>query len=472
MTASPFDFYARILGAEGGRKAFAARLGPECFDALDEFLALAETFSARPQSSLAGFVTFARQSASEVKRETDQAAREVRIMTVHGAKGLEANIVILADTCSHKSASPAPVYVIGDGSGAPQIPVWAVKGTGGLPPVADAKAAIKAAERRELGRLLYVAMTRARDRLYIAGFHNGSLPEGCWYETIRNALAPKLAEVRDFAGRRVWRMGTADGAPATAVRPQAAESLGLPGWVSRPVPFEEGQLILSPSKLYADDVDRQESPPSPCPSPARGEGTPWQRARPAAPSPLAGEGWGEGNSRTIAQDRETAQLRGTLIHRLLEILPALPRDRRDRAARAIASAFPALPAEETQDAIDAALALLSKEALPQVWDRGVSEASLAVQMPHAAILGQADSILIAGDDVTVLDYKSGALPPDATLRRSHLAQLACYRLALQRLYPTAGVRAALLNTRDGTLVEASGDALDTVLAEIAGAPVS
>ncbi len=198
---SPFDFYAHILEADGGRKAFGARLGAECFDAIDEFLALAETFSARPQGSLAEFVSFARKSASEVKREMDQAAREVRIMTVHGAKGLEANIVILADTCGNKSASPVPVFFLDDNSGAPAIPAWAVKGTGGLRPIADAKDAIKAGEQREQGRLLYVAMTRARDRLYIAGFHNGSLPAGSWYATIRNALAPALKEAQDFVGR-------------------------------------------------------------------------------------------------------------------------------------------------------------------------------------------------------------------------------------------------------------------------------
>ena len=96
------------------------------------FSALAETFSARPLASLGEFVSFARKSASEVKRETDQAAREVRIMTVHGAKGLEANVVILADTCGNKSAAPAPVFFLDDGTGAPEIPVWAVKGTGGL----------------------------------------------------------------------------------------------------------------------------------------------------------------------------------------------------------------------------------------------------------------------------------------------------------------------------------------------------
>jgi ATP-dependent helicase/nuclease subunit A len=434
---SPFDFFAQILEAQGGRKAFAARLGAECFDALDEFLSLAETFSAGPQGSLAEFVSFARKSASEVKRETDQAAHQVRIMTVHGAKGLEANIVILADTCGTKGASAAPVYFLDDRSGAPLVPVWAVKGTGALGPVANAKDAIKASERREQGRLLYVAMTRARDRLYVAGFHNGALPEGCWHQTIQNALAPKLIEARDFQGRTVWRMGEVEDAPLFAQRLQPHQTASLPAWLCMAAPVEKANPVLSPSRLMQDTEDRTRT------------------------------------GQLSATDRETARLRGTLVHRLLETLPALPSDGRAKAARVIASAFSAtLPAKERDDAVRAVLALLSSDVLPQFLHRGLSEAGLAVKTDSAAILGQADRIFMAGNEITVLDYKSGALPPDAAPHRAHLAQLACYRLALQRLYPAAHVRAALLNTRDGTLIEAAGDALDTALAEIGRPPVS
>ena len=285
---SPFDFYAHILEAEGGRKAFGARLGAECFDAIDEFLALAETFSARPLASLAEFVSFARKSASEVKRETDQAAREVRIMTVHGAKGLEANIVILADTCGNKSASPVPVFFLDDDSGAPAIPVWSVKGTSGLRPIADAKEAIKAGDLREQGRLLYVAMTRARDRLYIAGFHNGALPPSSWYATIHKALLPVLQEARDFEGRTVWRTGPWQALSAPASDAAKADGGGLPAWLAAPAPKQQPPAVLSPSRLM--------------------------EAAGAGPSTFAN---------LSEADRKTAQARGSLIHRLLEILPRL-----------------------------------------------------------------------------------------------------------------------------------------------------
>jgi ATP-dependent helicase/nuclease subunit A len=429
--SDPFDFYAHILYAEEGRTAFAARLGQECFDALDEFLTLAETFGARPQGDLAEFAAFVRKSASEVKRDADQTAREVRIMTVHGAKGLEANIVILADTCGAKSASPAPIYSI-DGDGTlPPIPVWAIKGTGGLEAVSTAKEAIKAADRRELGRLLYVAMTRARDRLYIAGFHNRTLPEGCWYETIQAALAPVLHEAQDFAGRPVWRMGAHD--PIHAGAANRIDGIAEPpAWCMAPIVSEDGPLILSPSKLAeALGADR--------PAPARESGV----------------------------EREIAQLRGTLIHRLLEVLPALPPASWRKAAEAISASFASsLDSRDRAGAIATAMALLSGEHLRGVWQTGFAEAGLAVSEQGKIILGQADRIVLKDNRIAIVDYKSGAAEPASEPRPAHLAQLACYRLALQRIYPGTDVSAALLHTRSAKIIEAGKAALDTTLADI------
>jgi ATP-dependent helicase/nuclease subunit A len=437
---SPFDFFAHILEAEGGRKAFGARLGAECFDAIDEFLALAETFSARPQASLAEFVSFARKSASEVKRETDQAAREVRIMTVHGAKGLEANIVILADTCGNKSASPVPVYFLDDDSGAPALPVWAVKGTGGLRPIANAKDGIKAGDQREQGRLLYVAMTRARDRLYIAGFHNGSLPAGSWYATIQAALAPTLQKAQDFQGRTVWRTGPWQQLSAPALSAAKAGEDGLPSWLAASAPKEQPRPILSPSRIME----------------------------------LAGAGPAAFAQRP-GTDRETAQTRGTLIHRLLEILPALPAEHRAKAAALIAASFSGeLTAQHREEAAQHVLALLAKGALARQAGHTLAEAGLAVTVRNAeggqiaSILGQADRIELSEAGPAVLDYKSGSLPADGPAKPAHLAQLACYRLALQRIYPDAGIRAAIFDTSSGNAKEAAGQDIDAVLNEVLG----
>ncbi len=438
LSLSPFDFFAHILDAEAGRKAFARRLGPECFDALDEFLALAEAFSARPLAALAEFVSFARKSAAEVKRETDQAAREVRIMTVHGAKGLEANIVILADTCSNKSAAPPPVFFLDDKTGAPEIPVWAVKGTSCLPPVADARDAIKASEQRELSRLLYVAMTRARDRLYVAGFHNGSLPQACWYGTIRDALPPPLCETQDFGGRSIWRLGPASELRARPGLRAQLERASLPPWLSSPPPQEARHPVLRPSALFRLPLE-SETPSGQLPE----------------------------------RDRKTAQARGTLTHRLLEILPALHSEHWASAARLISSAFiPALAANRREDAIADVLSLLSLDGAWHSRGQALAEAGLgfwvqsADRKPVAIMLGQADRILLSESEVVILDYKSGALLGDAGIRRAHLAQLVCYRLALQRIYPEAKLSAAIVDTSTAIVTEAAEADLDAVLEEI------
>ncbi len=436
LTLSPFEFYAQIIEAERDRDAFARRLGPGCFEALDEFLALAETFSGRVPASLAGFVSFVRKSATEIRRDTDQAASEVRIMTVHGTKGLEANIVILADTCSNKSASGAPIYFLNDGSGGSPLPIWAVKGTSSLPPIAEAKVVLKASEQRELGRLLYVAMTRARDQLYVTGFHRGRLPDGCWYDTIKTALASRLVEAKDAEDRTVWRLG----APCAGTTPGLTEEKTdepLPPWIAEPAKKEAPVTILSPSKL-----------------------TEWTSLKvDTAPS-----------ARNM--DRKAAQAYGSLLHRLFEVLPAIPERDRLHAARLVGSAFAgSLPANAVEDAIAHVLALLSNELALEGWQHGLREAGLGVflqQGPggHAAIvLGQADRIGQGEGEATILDYKSGILSGEDGVAPAYLAQLACYRLALQRIYPQLNINAALFSTASGKTIKPSEESLQTALVQ-------
>ncbi len=436
---SPLEFFAQILQAEGGRKAFAARLGVECFDAIGELLNLAEAFGARAQASLSEFLVFVRQGASEVKRETDQAAREVRIMTVHGAKGLEANIVILADACSNRSASGAPVYFVDDETGGPPMPVWAIKGASGLPPIAAVKDDLNGAERRELGRLLYVAMTRARDRLCIAGFHKGELPAGCWYETIKSALSPKLQPAADFQGRPIWRHGSVASFPLYALPAQKAAGKELPQWLAAPAPMEPASPILTPSRLLSGrDVEH------------------------------AREG-------TSGFSRKQAQAKGIMVHRLLEVLPALAAHDRQAAANAIASAYKGeVSAGQAEAAIESVLALISCKVFADDAGRSLAEAGVAVTLHdldgkcRGIIIGQADHISVGPSEINIFDYKSGTFYADPGLSSEFNAQLAAYRLALMRLYPASNVHAALINT--GTMVAAHAEdaVLDAFLASLTG----
>jgi ATP-dependent helicase/nuclease subunit A len=437
LRSSPYDFFAHVLDAEGGRKAFAERLGPECLEALDEFLNLAEAFGERDEAGLAEFIVSMRRGAAEVKRETDSAAGEVRVMTVHGAKGLEANIVILADACSNRSASGAPIFFIGDGGGAPALPVWAIKGASKLAPIAGEKARLSDVERRELERLLYVAMTRARDRLYVTGFHQGDLPAGCWYETIKTALGPRLEESADFAGRPVWRDG-GDAALGEASHGKVAPSVVAPDWLNAFPPSEKAAPILSPSKLLPPGADETDDKP-------------------------AGRG------------RIGARAEGVLIHRLLEALPTLPAAERREAATIIASAFSgSLRQRQANEVIECALALLSTKEFVGAAPPFVAEAGIAAALEDfdgarlGVIMGQADRISFGEAAIQIYDYKSGDVDSEGS-SLSFQAQLAAYRQALRRLYPNCTVNAAVIDTRTARVLQSEDAALDDAMAQIAGA---
>jgi ATP-dependent helicase/nuclease subunit A len=435
-TAGAFDFFARILDADQGREAFSARLGPQSLDAIDELLNLAETFDANRRGGIADFVSFARASASDVKRETEQTASEVRIMTVHAAKGLEANIVILADTCGNRSASQVPVYFLDDPTCPPPVPLWAVKGSAGLPAVRAAKRNLKEGSDRELGRLLYVAMTRARDRLYVAGFHNGSLPDDSWYRTIESALAPVLSEDRDREGRRVRRAGEHRGTDTQAFAAKSARQSEGTRWRPLLADAEAGLSVLSPSKL--------------------GQGM----ARSTGGRPPG------------ARDRATAQEMGTLLHKLLEILPGIGKAYRPRTAKLIASAFKVSTGDRDK-AIATALDLIETGAVPGTRAGRLAEPGLAVLLRdedsgfQAILSGQADCIVFDGTRIEVLDYKSNArVESGHRIDEVYLVQLASYLHALERIFPGVPMEAALLDLRSRQSIIAQPAALCEAMEQV------
>ncbi len=166
---SPFEFYARLLGADCGRKRFLARLGHEAADALDEFLNLALEYEAGESPSLQGFVDWMRAAKSEIKRDMEMDRDEVRVMTAHGAKGLEAPIVFLADTTTRPEGHhPPPLLALPAQSGVPAL-VWARSEKEDVGPMNEARAAARTEIKNEYRRLLYVAMTRAAEHLIVCG---------------------------------------------------------------------------------------------------------------------------------------------------------------------------------------------------------------------------------------------------------------------------------------------------------------
>ena len=209
--ATPFAFYAWLLGGDGGRARILKRLGHEANDALDEFLELALNYERKAPASLQGFMAWLRAADTEVKRDMEISRDEVRVMTVHGAKGLEASVVFLVDTTTSPSDTQRLRLIhLPQGNAAPHSPgivVWAGKKAEDPPDVAAARAAMVGETEDEYRRLLYVAMTRAADRLIVGGCMPGNMKNvraSSWYDLVTKGLANsglQLQEIETASGR-------------------------------------------------------------------------------------------------------------------------------------------------------------------------------------------------------------------------------------------------------------------------------
>jgi ATP-dependent helicase/nuclease subunit A len=434
---APFAFYARILGAERGRARFYGRLGPEAADALDEFLEHALLYERNEAPTLQGFVAWLRAGETQVKRDMDIARDEVRVMTVHGAKGLEAPIVILADTVTPPKGPKEPrllaMPVAEAAPGTPDRIVWAGRKADDVAPVADARAtAVRAAE-DEYRRLLYVAMTRAADRLVVAGARGQNrMPEGCWYQLIERALTPEAIEedAGDGPVLRWRRPGEAETGAAAAATSETARR-EVPGWLGRDAPREAVARVISPS--YAD---------------------PGAVARP-----------GSGDARGLA--------RGRIVHRLLQALPALPPDRRAEAARKSFARTKDFDDAERDRLIDEVLAIIDDARFASLFGAGSCAevpivGTLSYEKNRTKVSGQIDRLAVTGTEVLIADYKSDRLVPPRVedIAPNYVRQLALYRTVLQTIYPNHAMRAALIWTAGPALMELPAAMLDATLSRL------
>ena len=429
----PYELFAEVLSARGGRKAILGRLGPEASDPLDELLAAALAYERSHGVSLQGFLHWLAEGAAEIKRDLDQGARdEVRILTVHGAKGLEAPIIFLPDTLQMPTKT-ALVLWHGETRDADALPLWMVARD--APPRA-AQAALDAAKRKrdqEYRRLLYVAMTRAADRLYICGWQTKrSPPNGNWHALVAAGLRAAGAVPFDFAAEKFSGIAAWSG---EGLRLQQAQS-GKPQRAKR-APHKPAAATLLP--------DWCSLPPAPAAEP-----TP---PRPLAPSRPQGQ---EPPARSpLGDDRGAAFLRGRLVHRLLQSLPAVePLWRAAAAQRFLALPVHGLAAADQQAILDETMAVLNHPEFAALFGPGsVAEVPVVGLIGGRALSGQIDRLVVDGASVLIVDYKTirpvpvdlDAVPP------LYLEQLAAYRAAIAAVFPDKEVRCALLWT-DGPML--------------------
>jgi ATP-dependent helicase/nuclease subunit A len=437
---TPFAFYANLLGAGGGRARILSRLGVEATDALDEFMNLALDYERTEAPSLQGFAAWLRAATSQVKRDMEIARDEVRVMTAHGAKGLEASIVILADTTTNPTGPRQPRLIKMPAQdvapGTPDRVVWAGRKDADIGPMVAARTRTLGAAEDEYRRLLYVAMTRAADRLIVCGAQGQRRPAaGCWYNLVREALVPAaIEEPADDGEGTVWRWRKEPPAEAAAPVPGAREAPhGLPDWLTHDVPGQSRPLVIAPSAAMEDDFSSASLVP-------RGD----------------------------ADARRRALARGRITHRLLQALPDIASDRRAEAARRhVARAGDGLETHELDSIVAQVLGLIDDPRCAPLFARGSrAEVPIVGRIACAghtvAVSGQIDRLAVA-DAVWIADYKTGALPPDGRVPPPYVTQLALYRAVLSKLYADREVRAAIVWTYGPDLMEIPGPALDAAL---------
>ncbi len=439
----PFSFYSSLLGEDGGRRAIAARLGPEAADAIDEFLRLALEHETESAPSLQGFLCEFEASERQIKRDMETGADVVRVMTVHAAKGLEAKVVFLPDTCGAPSHQHEPdVFVLPAGPSGAVAAAWSPRKGDDCTAIANARETARKASRDEYRRLLYVALTRAEERLYIAGFYGVRKEDDCWAQMIEATLCAdrEIEEAPAFwdAGERV-----------RILRP-----LSAPASVAAPAARPQPPPAAAPDWLFRR-IDATTEPPAPVrPSSALNAAGRWR-----APAPASARG--------------VALRLGGLTHVLLQYLPDLPAPQRENAGRVFLEARAAdLDLATRTGLVAAALSVIEAPELAALFGpQSKAEVAVAgtVFLPRGGsieIAGRIDRLGLADGEALIADFKTGACPT-AELPPAYVAQMALYRAALAPLWPEKRARLLLIWTEGPKVVELDAVLLDDALAAIA-----
>ncbi|MBA4082724.1 MAG: double-strand break repair helicase AddA, partial [Erythrobacter sp.] len=418
-----------LTGPWQGRAKLVARLGAEANDPLDELLNAAFAYEAEHWPSLAGFIAWFDAGTGDLKRDSDSAAGQVRVMTVHGSKGLQAPIVILADAtgapgeAGELELEDDPLAHKPDRKRFVPLPPLGKDERKGR--IAEAEAAKAAALMQEHWRLLYVAMTRAEEALFIGGSlnkkeaKNGVPHEDSWYARLAPLFEEAPIDDPIWLTRREWGERAEPLVPDDAAQAQTPDDIALPHWATTPVGEE-----------------------------------------PRPPRPLAPSAAGEEAGAAPPQDPEAgchAARRGSLIHALLERLPDVPAEARTAAAQGwLARQAADLPEAMRAEMLAAAIAVLDHPDFAPIFSpAALAEVPLAATVDGVVVAGTADRLLIEPARITVVDFKTTRRPPAsvADIPVATLRQMAAYVAALEAIYPGREVRAAVLYTHTPALFD-------------------
>jgi len=407
----PFELLERVLTHHDGREHLIARLGPEAEDGIDALLGQALQFEQIQPPSLTGFLEWMATDESDIKRQIDSTSNEIRVMTVHGAKGLESPIVILPDTAKRRAPRGPEILRLESG-----VAVWRSERDNSP---ADMRAALDARSEKDLAermRVLYVALTRAESWLIVCGAGDPGKPDESWYNHVSSALEEIGTETVAFNGRAIQRLQALDWAQAGGEPQDRAPAVlpDVPGWAYTPAPrFEKLPQPLSPSDLGGAKIV---------------------------------EGAEDG------LNEAAAMVRGSAIHTLLEHLPQADPDQRPAlAARLLAR----LPECEGPDPLAEVMRVLENPTCAALFEgNALTEVPLSAKLNGQPMFGIIDRLLIAPDHVLAVDFKSNAAVPDTieAIPEGILRQMGAYAAALAQIYPDRRIETAILWTRGVTLM--------------------
>ncbi len=411
----PYDLINRLLVRHDGRRKLLARLGPEAEDGIDALLTQALGYEQSEVPGLTGFLEWMETDDLEIKRQAEAAGDKLRVMSVHGAKGLEAPIVILPDTAKRRVDVREKIF---DANG-PQL--WAGAKDDMPEPMLELRDELIGAQERERRRLLYVAMTRAESWLIICA----------------------AGDVGD--GGDSWHA-------------MAAEGLERAGAVTAPMPGGDGLRYAHLDWRCGDLKDGRVAPtalpPAPSypavPTPALLDGT-------LSPSDLGGAKVLPGDP--AGGDLEQALARGTLMHLLLEHLPALPEDqRRPQGRRLLANAEEAELLDNTETLLDDALRVIGAPGLETAFAaEALVEVDITAALPKLGdrrLHGAIDRLLVEDDQIVAIDFKTNRLVPERPedVPEGILRQMGAYAAMLAQLWPDRRIETAILWTAEARLM--------------------
>lgn len=426
----PFQFFFKALNmpcpqdSVSGLKAMQKRLGHDFLDIIDEFLSAVQTYQYEQSKMLQSFIVWQSNNPIEIKREFDGQEDAVKIMTVHGAKGLQAPIVFLPDTLRSGTSvqTKVPRYIM-PGRSEAEMPIWSPRQSYDCQAYKAYFDKIVAQENAEYKRLFYVAATRAEDELIICGAASQhKAHEESWYYYARHAFDHlRQSDVENTDGRLSFAYPqTGDAEEEESAEELQNNKASLPEWAFKPAPAE--------------------------PKPPR----PFRPSRPSEDEPAL--------LSPYKDDGQARFKRGLLTHTLLQFLPNLEQGQRESAGRNyLATHAQGFSADICEDILHEALRVMSSSEFADIFSpQAQAEVSLSGHLPSGRLIsGQVDRLLVRDQDVLIIDYKTNRPQPidQKDVPKIYFDQMRAYKQALEKIYPDKKVRCALLWTYGPLLME-------------------